>query len=261
MTVLPSGRFIQGAPGPDAERFAVPRHVVLIAHPIAMSADEITVGEFREFAAATHRESSGCFTYDGRWQFRPDAGWQAPGFEQGEMHPVTCVSWDDAQAYTRWLSQRSGHVYRLPSSSEWEFAARAGSTSLNPWGTAPEEACANANVADQSASQRFPGWTVFPCTDQYVNTAPVGSFKPNAFGLHDLLGNVFEWVQDCWHDDYTHAPVDGSARQDGDCNERELRGGSWFSVPRYVDAAYRNRFEHGYRSSSIGFRVVRELGS
>jgi formylglycine-generating enzyme required for sulfatase activity len=87
----------------------------------------------------------------------------------------------------------------------------------------------------------------------------VGSFKANAFGLHDLLGNVFEWVQDCWHDDYTAAPADGSARMEAGCSERELRGGSWFSAPRYVNAGYRNRFEHGYRSSSIGFRVVRDM--
>jgi formylglycine-generating enzyme required for sulfatase activity len=116
----------------------------------------------------------------------------------------------------------------------------------------------DANVADRSAEQRFPGWTVFPCNDGFVKTAPVGSFRPNAFGIHDLLGNVFEWVADCWFDDYAHAPIDGSARG-GKCDEHELRGGSWFSSPRYVSAAYRNRFETGYRSSSVGFRVVRDL--
>jgi formylglycine-generating enzyme required for sulfatase activity len=114
-------------------------------------------------------------------------------------------------------------------------------------------------VADQSAEQRFPGWNVFPCNDGYVNTAPVGSFQANAFGLNDLLGNVFEWVEDCWYDDYTGAPVDGSARINAGCQERELRGGSWFSSPQYVSASYRNRFEHGYRSSSLGFRLVRDM--
>jgi serine/threonine protein kinase len=127
------------------------------------------------------------------------------------------------------------------------------------WGETAAVACAEANVADYSAAERFPGWNVFPCTDNFVYTAPVGSFKANAFGLHDLLGNVFEWVQDCWHDDYSGAPADGSARVEAGCSERELRGGSWFSTPRYVNATYRNRFEHGYRSSSIGFRVVREM--
>ena len=261
MMVLPTGRFEQGSAiaANEASRFASPRHSVLIGRSLAMSLNEVTVGEFREFIASTQRETAGCNTYDGRWEYRYDASWQAPGFAQGEMHPVACVSWDDAAAFASWLTAKSGYVYRLPSSAEWEYAARAGSDADPPWGASAEAACAEANVADSSAAQRFPGWNVFPCTDNYVNTAPVGSFKANAFGLHDLLGNVFEWVQDCWHDDYTAAPADGSARVEAGCSERELRGGSWFSAPQYVNAAYRNRFEHGYRSSSVGFRVVRDV--
>ena len=261
MMVLPTGRFQQGSAGDvdEVSRFASPRHAVVIGRSLAMSSNEVTVGEFREFIASTQHQIAGCNTYDGRWEFRQDASWQAPGFAQSDMHPVTCVSWDDAAAYVAWLTAKSGHVYRLPSSAEWEYAARAGSDAELPWGATAAAACADANVADYSAAQRFPGWQVFPCTDNYVNTAPVGSFKANAFGLHDLLGNVFEWVQDCWHDDYTAAPADGSAREEAGCSERELRGGSWFSAPRYVNAAYRNRFEHGYRSSSIGIRVVREM--
>jgi formylglycine-generating enzyme required for sulfatase activity len=261
MTVLPSGRFKQGSAsvGADASVFERPRHIVLIGHSLAMSSNEVTIGEFREFVAATQRDMSGCTTYDGLWQYQQSASWQAPGFTQTPMHPVTCVSWDDAVAYAAWLTQKGGHVYRLPSASEWEYAARAGTELAQPWGTTPSGACAEANVADQSAAQRFPGWSVFPCTDRYVNTAPVGSFKANAFGLNDLLGNVFEWVEDCWYDDYTGAPVDGSARENAGCRERELRGGSWFSSPQYVNASYRNRFEHDYRSSSIGFRLVRDM--
>lgn len=261
MTVLPAGQFRQGSSSAaaDASPFELPQHGVTIGHVFAMSSDEVTVGEFREFVAVTHREMSGCNTYDDRWEYRPDASWQSPGFAQSAMHPVTCVSWDDAVAYAAWLSGKSGHDYRLPSASEWEYAARAGTDLSRPWGVAADAACAEANVADESAAQRFPGWTVFPCTDRYVNTAPVGSFKANAFGLNDLLGNVFEWVQDCWYDDYTGAPVDGSARVFAGCEERELRGGSWFSSPQYINASYRNRFAHDYRSSSIGFRVVREI--
>jgi formylglycine-generating enzyme required for sulfatase activity/predicted Ser/Thr protein kinase len=261
MMVLPTGRFEQGSANAanEASRFASPRHSVLIGRSLAMSSNEVTVAEFREFIASAQRETAGCNTYDGRWEYRHDASWQAPGFAQSDMHPVACVSWDDAVAYVAWLTAKSGYVYRLPSSAEWEYAARAGSDADVPWGATAEAACAEANVADYSAAQRFPGWNVFPCTDNYVNTAPVGSFKANAFGLHDLLGNVFEWVQDCWHDDYTAAPADGSARVEAGCSERELRGGSWFSAPRYVNTAYRNRFEHGYRSSSVGFRVVREI--
>jgi formylglycine-generating enzyme required for sulfatase activity len=260
LTVLPPGRFIQGSAPTVAEasRFELPRHIVLI-HAVAMSSTEVTVGEFRVFSSATQHAASGCNVYEGRWEFRQDANWEAPGFAQSETHPVTCVSWDDADAYARWLTAQSGHRYRLPSASEWEYAARAGSESPQPWGYDVEAACAQANVADLSAAQRFPGWKVFPCADNYVNTAPVGSFKANPFGLSDLMGNVFEWVQDCWHDDYRGAPVDGSAWAEPGCGEHELRGGSWFSAPQYVSASYRNRFERDYRSSSIGFRVVREL--
>jgi formylglycine-generating enzyme required for sulfatase activity/predicted Ser/Thr protein kinase len=261
MMILPTGRFEQGSTSTvnEMSRFASPQHAVLIGRSLAMSSNEVTVGEFREFIASTQRETAGCNTYDGRWEYRENASWQAPGFAQSDMHPVACVSWDDAAAYAAWLSAKSGYVYRLPSSAEWEYAARAGSAAELPWGETAAAACAEANVADYSAAERFPGWNVFPCTDNFVHTAPVGSFKANAFGLHDLLGNVFEWVQDCWHDDYTDAPADGSARVEAGCSERELRGGSWFSTPRYVNATYRNRFEHGYRSSSIGFRVVREM--
>jgi formylglycine-generating enzyme len=176
------------------------------------------------------------------------------------VHPVSCVSWNDAVAYTRWLSSKSGRAYRLPSSSEWEYAARAGSSAAQAWGANSAAACAYANVADQNAAQRFPGWSAFDCSDGYVGTAPVGSFKANAFGLNDTLGNVFEWVQDCWHDDYQHAPRNGSARLDGDCRAHEARGGSWFTPPEYVTLAYRNRFDADQRSTSVGFRVVREIG-
>jgi formylglycine-generating enzyme required for sulfatase activity/predicted Ser/Thr protein kinase len=262
MMVLPAGRFEEGSSDAayPAARFASPRHEVIIGRALAMSADEVTVGEFREFVAGTKRQTAGCTTYDGHWDFRQTAGWQSPGFAQSDIHPVVCVSWDDAVAYAGWLTAKTGYVYRLPSAAEWEYAARAGRGVEVPWGGAAAAACGDANVADYSASRRFPGWDVFPCTDGYVNTAPVGSFSPNAFGLHDLLGNVFEWVQDCWHDDYAGAPVDGSAREEAGCGERELRGGSWFSAPQYVSATYRNRFDHDYRSSSIGFRVVREVG-
>jgi formylglycine-generating enzyme required for sulfatase activity len=259
MVVVPAGTFQQGGSAPETSPSEGPQHTVVIGHPFAMSSNDVTVAEFREFAAQTHRDMNGCNVYDGHWQYQKNAGWQAPGFAQNATHPVTCVSWDDALAYAQWLSGKGGHVYRLPSASEWEYAARAGGDAAQPWGANQSAACAEANLADESAGERFPGWSVFPCTDGYVNTAPVGSFKANAFGLYDLLGNVFEWVQDCWHDDYTGAPVDGTPWLDGVCKERELRGGSWFTPPKYVSASYRNRFDSAYRSNTVGFRVVREM--
>ena len=256
LTVLPAGRFEQGAAATatGAASFEKPLHAVTIAYPLAMSTNAVTVDEFRAFAAATGRSMQGCDVYDGDWRHKADGSWENPGFAQSGAHPVTCASWNDAKAYAAWLSAKSGHHYRLPSASEWEYAARSGAAAVLPWADA-SGACSGANVADQSAAHRFPGWAVFACDDGYVFTAPVGTFKPNAFGLNDMLGNVFQWTEDCWHADYVGAPADGSARADGDCSERELRGGSWFSTPAYVRADYRNHFAADYRTSSVGVFV------
>ncbi len=259
LTVLPSGRFKQGSADNNASSTVKPLHWVAISHPIAMSTNAVTVDQFRAFATATGRDLQGCETYDGRWKRQPKNSWQNPGFEQGGTHPVTCASWSDAKAYAQWLSEQTGHHYRLPSASEWEYAARAGGEAVQPWNANGSDACANANVADLSAVRRYPGWVAFACSDGYVFTAPVGSFKANAFGLNDMLGNVFQWTEDCWNASYKGAPLDGSARADGNCSERELRGGSWFSSPGYVRADYRNHFAANYRTSSAGIRLVRDI--
>ncbi|HEX3603402.1 MAG TPA: SUMF1/EgtB/PvdO family nonheme iron enzyme [Steroidobacteraceae bacterium] len=261
-TVLPAGRFQQGTKAADdASPFEKPLHIVAIAYPFAISTDAVTVDEFRAFVAATgHKMQGGCDTYDGSWRHRDDSSWENPGFPQTGSHPVTCTSWNDAKAYAAWLSTTTGHHYRLPSASEWEYAARAGGAAVQPW-TDAAGACAGANVADISAGRRFPGWAVFGCDDSFVFTAPVGSFKANAFGLNDMLGNVFQWTEDCWRADYADAPIDGSARTGGDCSDHELRGGSWFSNPAYVRANYRNHFAADYRTSSVGIRLVRDVTS
>jgi formylglycine-generating enzyme len=262
LTIVPAGRFKQGsaarADGTTAA-FERPLHWVLFAHPFAISTSAVTVDEFRPFIAATGRDMRGCDTYEDRWRIRPDASWENPGFVQTGSHPVTCVSWDDAKAYAGWLSRTTGHRYRLPSAAEWEYAARAGGEAVRPWYADESGACANANVADQRAARRYPGWAVFPCDDGYVYTAPVGSFKANLFGLNDMLGNVFQWTDDCWHADYAGVPTDGSSRTYGDCSERELRGGSWFTTPEFVRASYRNHFGVNYRASSLGIRLIRDI--
>ncbi len=224
-----------------------------------MSTNAVTVDEFRAFIAATGRDMKGCDTYDGQWKHQPANSWQNPGFDQTGAHPVTCASWNDARAYAQWLSSKTGQRYRLPSSSEWEYAARAGGNKAQPWNPNGSDACLNANVADLSAARRYPGWVAFACNDGYVYTAPVGSFKASAFGLNDMLGNVFQWTEDCWNANYIGAPIDGSARTDGNCAERELRGGSWFSSPDFVRADYRNHFPADYRTSSVGIRLVRDI--
>src|SRR5882757_6243646 len=262
MKALPPGQFAQGAAASqaDASALELPQHRVNIAYPLGMGVYEITVGEFKEFADATRHKSAGCQMYNGTWQDSSELNWNNAGYTQTATHPVTCVSWRDARDFAAWLSKKTGQKYRLPSDSEWEYAARAGSVAPRPWKENIESACTNANVADQSAAQQYPGWKVHPCSDGYVYTAPVGSFQPNAFGLYDMLGNVFEWVLDCWHPDYKGAPADGSAwRANGDCSQRGMRGGSWFTAPSLVSASARNRFEETYRSNSVGFRLVREI--
>jgi formylglycine-generating enzyme required for sulfatase activity len=258
MIVLPPGDFVQGATVGTAgsEPFESPEHDVFVDYAFAASQHEVTVGEFAEFVAATGRQVEGCWAYDGAWRLDSAASWKSAIEGQTALHPASCVSWDDANAYAQWLSQRTSQPYRLPSAAEWEFAARGGSAAARPW-TSDAAACSQANVADQTALQRFPGWTTHACMDTYVQSAPVGSFAANGFGLHDTLGNVFEWVADCWHDDYSGAPDDGSARVDGDCSQHETRGGSWFTAPDFVRVSYRNRFAADYRSTSVGFRVVR----
>ena len=260
MKVLPPGSFMQGsaATDPDAQPFEQPQHPVTIGYPFGVGVYEVTVGEFREFIDATRRKITGCTVYDGSWHERADLSWSDVGYPQSSTHPVACVSWRDSRDYTTWLSHKTGQHYRLPSASEWEYAARAGSEAPRPW-SSDTEACKSANVADASAAQRYPGWKVHQCNDGYVYSAPVGSFAPNSFGLYDMLGNVFEWVQDCWHADYGGAPADGSAWLSGDCSQHDMRGGSWFTAAPNVSVAARNRFEEGYRSNSVGFRIVREI--
>jgi formylglycine-generating enzyme required for sulfatase activity len=259
LKVLPAGDFQEGsAAGAEALAFEMPQHKVSIAYTFAAGVYDVTVGEFSEFAAATGAAAHACATYDGTWRVNPSVTWKNAIESQTPSHPVSCVSWRDAKDYAEWLSRRTHQTYRLPSASEWEYASRAGSSAQVPW-TAPADACSYANVADQTAARRYQGWKVLPCTDQYVQQAPVGSFKANAFGLYDTLGNVFQWTEDCWTDDYQGAPLDGSARTAGDCAQHELRGGSWFTQPEFVRTSYRNRFDSDYRSTSVGFRLIREI--
>jgi formylglycine-generating enzyme required for sulfatase activity len=260
MKVLSSGQFTQGsAPDdPESQSFEMPQHNVTIAYPFAAGVYEVTVGQYAQFVADDGAETHGCAVYDGEWQSSADVTWKNAVEGQTASFPVSCVSWQDVKRYAAWLSHRTHHTYRLPSASEWEYAARGGSAATRPWSD-PSEACKYGNIADQTAAARFPGWTVHPCADNFVQSAPVGSFAPNALGLYDMLGNVFEWTEDCWADTYVGAPVDGSARTDADCSQRELRGGSWFSQPDYVRVSYRDRFALDYRSTSIGFRLIREI--
>ena len=202
-------------------------------------------------------------TYEhGEWKDRSGLDWRNPGYRQDSGHPAVCVSWDDAQAYVSWLSRTTGHRYRLLSEAEWEYAARAGSGAARYWGNDEAGQCRHANGADGALRNRYSDWKwpTATCNDGFVHTSPAGSFSANDFGLHDMLGNAWEWAEDCWHDDYSGAPSDGSAwTAGGDCSKRVLRGGSWFNFPWFLRSADRLRDSTGNRSNDVGFRVSRTL--
>ena len=171
MTVVPPGRFIQGSAAESAEQ---PPHPVTLVAAIAFAPREVTIGEFKEFAADVGLQEQGCNVYDGEWRWRADVRWDTLDGNQTALHPVTCVSWDDAVAYAAWLSNKTGHAYRLPSASEWEYAASAGQPAATPLGVDVVEACRLANVADQAAAEKYPGWQVLACNDRYAQSAQIG---------------------------------------------------------------------------------------
>ena len=273
MVVIPAGEFTMGSPAPEAGRGVDegPQRQVAFTQPFALGRSEVTVAEFRRFAeesgykteAERDARALGCsgFVYADPSAASPGAqavtSWRSPGLTQAESHPVLCVSWNDARAYAQWLSKKTGRRYRLPSEAEWEYAARAGSVSARYWGDDPVQACRFANVADQSRFQTWGFGQRHECTDGHYFTAPAGGYSPNRFGLHDMLGNVWEWTEDCWNASYAGAPADGSAWLAGDCAQRVSRGGSWSTVPRFARSATRYRNTADHRDNLTGFRLAR----
>lgn len=266
---IPAGRFVMGAaPGEEARENLAPefRHRSEPQRTVAVrrfSAGryEITKAQYRAFVEATGRRGEGCFGWTGaQFELDPTKDWRNPGYPQDDMHPVTCVSWEDASAYAAWLSERTGRRYRLLTEAEWEYAARAGTATPRFWGDAAN-ACEYANAADVATAAQVAvarSWDSAKCNDRHPYTAPVGSFRPNAFGLHDMLGNAAEWTEDCWNATYRGAPSDGSAAAHGDCALRAVRGGAWDDAPVGVRAAYRVGSPTTVRVYSRGFRVARE---
>ena len=262
MVIVPAGSVSVGS-GPDMiDRGSGegPRRKVTLASALAVGKTEITRAQWIEFVTATGFSTpSGCQFYDGHYGYVDEHNWRNPGYPQRSTHPVVCVSIRDAEAYTTWLSKRTGRNYRLPSSVEFEYFNRAGSDAPWFWGVDSTAACAYANVGDNAIKPFYPKQQVHNCQDDYLQTAPVGQFKPNAFGLHDTVGNVFEWTVDCFHQSFEGAPVDGSPWLDaggGDCTKRSPRGGSWVSGPNWTRAAAQSRDPVDYRSFLLGFRVV-----
>lgn len=264
MVPVPAARFVMGSPVSEPGRFddEGPQRDVTIAAPFAVSATPITRSDYVAFLAATQRaEAPGCAAMNdaGEWVRDPALDYQYPGFEQSGDHPVVCVSWQDAADYAAWLATTTGQPYRLLSEAEFEYANRAGAATVYSWGDETSRICELANGFDQSAGRQHPGWASPPCDDGYAATSPVRSFPANTFGLFDMTGNVLQWVQDCSADSYDGAPVDGTARADGDCSVRVLRGGSWLNSAKGLRSALRDRDKAADRFNNLGFRVARGL--
>ena len=248
MIAIPPGRFRMGSPPQEAGRNEAegPVHEVVMEHGFAIGQFDVTLAEFRTFAHATAYQSDS-----------QKCDWRAPKtkgilLRQAANEPVVCVNWDDAQAYVVWLGARTGKPYRLPSEAEWEYAARAGSTTSRPWGETLSRD--EANYGSDACCGAFASGK-----DRWLYTSPVGAFRPNRFGLYDVLGNVWQWTQDCGSEGYAGAPVDGSAWLSGDCDFRMVRGGAWFQAPGSLRSASRAADKADRRIGDIGFRVARSL--
>jgi len=279
MLAIPAGSFLMGVAAGEEEREAVPEQVRGQSAPqhrvtiraFALGQHEVTRGEFLAFVRDTrHNMGDSCTALaqkDDRsgYGFKEIAGrnWRHTGFAQTDQDPVVCVSWNDAKAYLRWLTGRTGRAYRLPSEAEWEYAARAGSPAMRPWGDSRAEACQFGNLRDLSLMAELgvspETESNFGCDDGHPHTAPVARFAPNGFGLHDMLGNVWEWVEDCWNANYLGAPTDGSAWTSGECGRRVARGGSWASNTRDVRHGFRLRDDATLRAVFSGLRVARDM--
>ncbi len=263
MIIVQSGNFMMGSPETEGARYEDegPQRKVSIK-TFAVSKFEITRGQFDHFIQDTgHSIDNTCWTFENNiFKRRIYRSYIKPGFEQDDYHPVVCVNWHDAKAYTKWLSEKTGKTYRLLSEAEWEYVARAGTTSAYSFGEDLDNLCDYGNASDwiiHSVTQ------VVKCSYRpSKRTTIVGSFRPNPFGVYDVHGNAYEWVEDCWHESYQGAPIDGRAWLDegeGNCERRIIRGGAWDLSANQLRSAYRYWYNPNIRIDNIGFRVARDL--
>lgn len=271
MLRMPAGSYVMGA-GPDepAVQAGPPeseRTVISLSRPFALSRVEVTRGEFARFIRETgHEIAPGCQLWDESLSRYADDGrrdWRTPGVPANPLdeHPVTCVAWADAQAYVAWLSRKARQRYRLPSEAEWEYAARAGSVTSRPWGSLAADGCGQANTYDLTAQARYAlGWAAAACRDGYADVAPVGQLAANAFGLKDMIGNVWEWTEDCATGSRIGRPTGSEAwTWLGGCEERVIRGGAWLSPPERSRSGHHASAPAGLRADYLGFRVARDI--
>ncbi len=241
MVVVPAGSFMMGSPADEKDRQddEGPQHKVALSSAFAVGKFEVTRGQFAEFVKdANYTPGSSCWIlYGTEWKETAGKSFRDTGFTQSDDHPVACVSWDEAQAYVKWLSKKSGVGYRLLTEAEWEYAARAGTTTAFPTGTTITATQANFNYEKQA-------------------TTVAGTYTDNKFGLFDMAGNVWEWTEDCYEESYKNADASGKATKGSSC-ERVDRGGGWDSGPQYLRSAVRDRDTAVVRDGDLGFRLAR----
>jgi len=280
MVVIPPGEFKMGSsksPSRIADKYGGkadyfrdegPVHTVNIRAPFAVATTEVSREQFARFVESSGYEpDDACYTFqDGRWAKDPKADWEYPTLSQGSDEPVTCISWKTAQAFADWLSDETGADYRLLTEAEWEYVARAGRQTAFWFGDDTDDACEAMNIGDgtyvRDVGASHVNWETLSCYDGHTSTAPVGSLKANPFGVHNIHGNVEEWVQDCFHDNYVGAPSDGRAwlaDDGGSCSERVARGGAWSNVPGAARSADRYGVSTNQARIGVGIRVARDL--
>jgi len=273
---IPAGKFSMGSPETEKDRKEdETQHEVTISKPFYMGVPHVTVDQFAAFVkdsgyktdAEKAGSSLGIENRDGVLSPKKMDGcsWRNPSFNQKGDHPVVQVSWNDAKAFCDWLSKKTGKTVALPTEAQWEYACRAGTKTAYPWGDNPDDGTGWANGADQSFKKTVPnapaGMKVFNWDDGFVYTSPVGSFKANAFGLYDMIGNVGQWCGDCYGNCEKGAATDPTGAGTGSYNHRVHRGGSWCNGPTVFRSAYRNLgYAPGRREVNIGFRVVVVVG-
>jgi formylglycine-generating enzyme required for sulfatase activity len=261
MVVVPAGSFTMGSPESEPKRESwqkgteSPQREVAIAQPLAVGRHAVTRGQFAAFVDATGHKAEGAYIWKGgKYEHDPKGSWRNPGFLQDDNHPVVCINWDDAKAYAAWLTQATGRPYRLLLEAEWEYCCRAGTTTPFWWGSSitPAQANYDGNHVYEGGGSKG---------EYRKTTVPVVSFAANPWGLYQVHGNVWEWCEDDWHENYNGAPRDGSVWAGGDASYRVLRGGSWVSLPQNLRSANRNSYQPDVRSLSVGFRLARTLTS
>ena len=266
MIDIPGGTFKMGDLSGEGDEDERPVHTVTVPD-FRMGKYEVTIGQFRRFVeAAGYRTDAerntdgneGCYAYTVRegWNWTWGRSWRNPGYSVRDNQPVACVSWNDTQAFIAWLSEHTGESYRLPSEAEWEYAARAGRTTKYHFGDSESQLCRYGNHADSSTDF---DWRNKSCSDGVdKGTAVVGHYEPNALGLYDMHGNVWEWVEDCYNYGYVGVPGNGRAWASGDCGRSMIRGGAWYSSLENLRSADRDWALRSRRNDFLGFRLAQD---